>query len=627
MPQDKTADFLSRYGVGEPAAEEQKTEAPPLMSVLPGMVSRHAVQGASMGGADEILGLLGGDADAYRGRLADEREAHTYITTGSEIAGGILPILATGGLGAMRAGVSAARGVVPAAKGLLSRFLTSAGQGAARGATYGGLSAEPGQRAGGAALGAGLGAALGGAIPLAGAGAGEVASRLAARRATQQTGISPTVLPVAREAALADTSTAAGNIRAAGQQAMAADAGPASAALLDAGMQGSGRAAATGRAALTQRAEASSRQVVKALDDAMGTPQVRAQHLSGFRNEGVAEAYKVAYGETLHADTLKLLRSLSTPADLRRAAALAKREGVEITNNVARTGGRTGDVYNVRAVDYVTRAMRDTARKKTNETGGYSNEARALFGAAKELRESAFTNHNAYREAVQLATPPLRQGEALRAGERFLRGTREEFKDEIAGMSPDELMSARTGMRVAIDDKMARVRKAFADPNADVKEASKVLQELSSRDVRDRIQLVLGDKATPLFDSLDEASRTFTLMGRVAPNSGTFARQATSRALDEELQDPVARFIQGIAGIRHGNVPGGIGQAGRAAARDAQSDELVRLMTSPGSTATLDKITRSIDPNSTREAVRQWVQGLGLAAQAPAQVTLANQQR
>ena len=632
MPQQQilsTDELLKKYGAGTPEPAPAEAEDAPLMSVLPGVVSRSALQGGTVGSADEILGWLGGDADQARAQLAKDRAAYPKTAMASEIIGSILPVLLTGGGAALGSAANIARGVgVPVAKSLLRRVAGGAAQGAARGAGYGAFSADPGSRAGGAAFGAGVGGVLGSAIPVAGSAVGAVGKKLAGRKATQQSGLSPSVLPVVREAAAADAATAPGNFAAAGKQAMMADAGPAMSAVADAATQGSSRAGAAARSALGTRAQASAQQVTSALDDALGSPPTRAAHLAKYRDPKVSEAYEGAYKELLNADTAKLLRQRATPSDLRRAAVIAKREGVEITNGIPGPGGKERSAYNVRAVDYVTRAMRDSARKKKNQTGGFSSEARGLFKAADDIRQSAFEKHPTYREAVNLATPKLRQQEALRAGENAFKGTREELKEEVAGMTADELDTVATGMRIAIDDKMARVRKAFADPNADVKEASKVLQELSSRDSRDRMQIVLGDRSAPLVEALDEASRTFSLSGRMADNSRTFARQSVRQAMDDELPQTGANIIRTLMGARYGNIPSSLGQTGGRAAREAQSDELIRLMMSPGRESTMQRITQSVNPQSTRDAVRQWAEGLlSTTLHGPGQAVTASGQR
>lgn len=138
-----------------------------------------AMQGLSMGGADEAVGGLNamgaalgpgtmGQRYAWGNAVADaqmaqSRQAHPYIMAGSEIAGGAA------------SGIAATAGIAPATT-LAGRFAQAAGIGGASGAVYSGLSTE------GGAVERGTAAALGGLIG-AGVGAASVPVEIGLRRA------------------------------------------------------------------------------------------------------------------------------------------------------------------------------------------------------------------------------------------------------------------------------------------------------------------------------------------------------------------------------------------------------------------------------------------------------------
>jgi len=151
-----------------------------------------AVQGSTLGGADELGGVIGRDGaisallnggnmvDGYQRerdiqRRMSERatDAHPWATLGGNMVGG----LATGGLGMEAGGVRTASGAarIGALEGGITGF--NSGEGA-------------GGSLGGAALGAAGGAALGGALQYAGSRAANTLSQRLERRAADRAGIS-----------------------------------------------------------------------------------------------------------------------------------------------------------------------------------------------------------------------------------------------------------------------------------------------------------------------------------------------------------------------------------------------------------------------------------------------------
>lgn len=103
------------------------------------------------------------------------------------------------------------------------------------------------------------------------------------------------------------------------------------------------------------------------------------------------------------------------------------------------------------------------------------------------------------------------------------------------------------GVRSQIDEVLANVRAVASDPNLDAREAQRALQNLSSRAVREKITMLMGDEAAAgrLFDQLDQASSALQLRAGVAANSRTFPRQATDQAMDAMLDTPLWRARQG----------------------------------------------------------------------------------
>ena len=646
MPQALSTDeLLRKYGAGtpEPAAEPEKQEGFNAQRFFDNFSMGQAVapnpdtttgvdaaalgfsHGALAGGPDEILQVIAGDsaANTYRESLRKSREDYPWITGGSEVVGSILPFILTGGGSGVVSAANVIRGVAPkVVPSIMRRIFSGSVQGAGRGVGYGALAADPGDRAGGALFGGGVGAVLGGSIPPVAAAIGAGGKKLAQWRARRQTGLTPAAHGPARDVLEADLPEAAKNIAAAGDQAMIADAGVASSGLLDATAAGSPAAGARVRAATSGRVATSTDRISGAIDDTLGTPQSMSAKLGEFRNPATRKLYDDAYAEALTDDTLKILRERATPADIRQAALTAKREGFSITNTVTQADGKTREVLNVRAVDYVTRTLRNKAKKRTSDK-------RSLYIAASDIRKAAYENHPNYRKAVEVATPEQRQTEALGVGRRLFTGTRDDLLREIEGMTPDELVIVRIGARSSIDDDLARVRRAFADPNADVKEATQALRRLSSRDSRDRLQMILPEKqADQLFDVLDEASRTFTLTSRLAENSKTASRISAKQGMDDALESSIDELGRTVSRARFGNLSGLFQSGDPAGARAGQADELIRLLTAPGNMDKIYRIAGSVDPSRTGEAVRRWAEGLlSTTLQGPAQAVTASGQR
>ena len=133
--------------------------------------ARTAAQGATLGFADEIAGMLGGDVEASRQRIEDLRTAEPVATALGEVAGTIPGLLIPGGA-AVRAG-GVARGAA-----------VGAGVGAAAGAGVGIGEAEGpiGERLDEGLVGAGIGAAIGAPLGAGGVWIGRLLPRVFGKR-------------------------------------------------------------------------------------------------------------------------------------------------------------------------------------------------------------------------------------------------------------------------------------------------------------------------------------------------------------------------------------------------------------------------------------------------------------
>lgn len=130
--------------------------------------ARMAAQSLSFGFADDLVGLLGGDAEASRQRVADLRTAAPGASFASELAGAAATA-PFGGLLARGAGQVAGRVGGQTGRAILRGSLPAAATGrvvggAVEGAVEGAGEAEPGERGAGGLFGGILGGATGGLL-------------------------------------------------------------------------------------------------------------------------------------------------------------------------------------------------------------------------------------------------------------------------------------------------------------------------------------------------------------------------------------------------------------------------------------------------------------------------------
>ena len=153
-------------------AELQQLEAQygqePIKQSFPEKISdlaSMALQGASFGYSDELVGKLAGEEAMLkeRERLSRTQERHPYLSTGAEISGSLLT--PAGGIKLLgRGGQAISKGIGKYASGSKASAIgAGAGLGATSGALYGSGISEEGERLGGAISGGVLGGVGGGA--------------------------------------------------------------------------------------------------------------------------------------------------------------------------------------------------------------------------------------------------------------------------------------------------------------------------------------------------------------------------------------------------------------------------------------------------------------------------------
>jgi hypothetical protein len=557
-----------------------------------------------------ISGLMPGGrgfAKSAEERLDYERARDRAFDKSNPISSMALQL--AGGVGS---GVGIAAGIAPRLSNM--GRIAATGTGLAGGATLGAVDgATRGEdmtdRAAQAAIGGVIGGAVGAAAPAIAKGAGEAVSRVSQALSTSRDlrglGLSRGAANVIDRSMMADGSLGGigqGRIAAAGSQGMLADAGPSSAGLLDAVIQQGGPGAVAAREAVEGRVTAASGQIGNALDNALGQPQGVTATQSAIRTQakpGVASAYDTAYSTPIDyaapaARDLEAMVARVPSSVISRANNLMAIEGNasrQIMADIADNGRVTfRQMPDVRQIDYITRALNDVAKAGDGQgaLGGMTAEGRAYGNLARDLRNVTGDLVPAYREALDTASDPIRQINAVELGQRLISPstTRDEAAELLRGMGTAEREAVKQGVRSQIDDAMSNISRIASDPNIDAREAAKGLRDLSSRSSREKVALVIGgDEAAALFNQLDEAARAFELRANVATNSKTATRQiARDNIADMNAPGPIGTLAEGRpmeAGRRILQGALGTGPQARVGRDDQIYSELAQALTGP----------------------------------------------
>ena len=293
------------------AAREQESESVLSRITKTGFdVVRTINQGLLVGAGDEVNAALSaaydsatGDVsfgEAYEASLATGRERlknfraeNPVISTILEMAGALPTAIAVPG--------GAAAG---AARSIVSRVATGAAAGGATGAAYGFAQGEGGakERMEAAVLPGAAGTVLGAAAAPVAKGVGKIAERVTGRSEQAATGMAPETADIIRESVRSDMRGGAERMARAGNDAMLADIGPNTKALLDVAVQKSGPAGAAARQAIDDRVTLASTNVRDSLDTALGRPEGLKTIEKGLKarsQPAVGAAYNEAYSRTI----------------------------------------------------------------------------------------------------------------------------------------------------------------------------------------------------------------------------------------------------------------------------------------------------------------------------------------
>mgnify|MGYP001587784974 CR=1 FL=1 len=398
------------------------------------------------------------------------------------------------------------------------------------------------------------------------------------------------------------TGTGAQRLTNAGPDAMLADAGPSARSLLDTTIQKSGPAGSIASQAVERRAEAANRVVTDALDNTFGVPKGLLSTEAGIR-QGTAgarsAAYDAAYSSPINyaapeaMDLQQLLTRVPSEA-LASANKLMKMEGVKSPQIMATISPNGAVKYSrlpdVRQIDYITRGLNQAAEtgEGAGALGGQTAMGRAYQNLSRDIRSTLKGLVPEYGKALNTAAEPIAARNALRFGESIFSSgtTRDEVARELQGMSGAERLSAMTGARAFIDEKIANVTRAVTDGNMEAREAAAAIKSLSSRANHEKISSLVGQAgADRLFQAIDRAAMSLDLRAGVAQNSKTFARLAMDKTVQDYTNSGVWNAVKSGEPVNAGkhiiqNILGGTPQA-KQAAEDKIYQEVTTALTGP----------------------------------------------
>lgn len=604
------------------------------------------LQGVPFAGeyADEALGWAAGklgmqtqeDAtNAIRGAQQDMDQENPKTAMALRVGGGL-------------AGSAVGAGVMPwwTPQSLLGQTAYGAGMGAgiggAEGAVAGyGSGTDPESRAANAksraAWGAGIGGLVGGLAPAVTAGLSNLGRRgldwWNVRNEARQLGMERPAYEHVIRALEADDAFGPGGqqrIAQAGNEAMLADAGPATENLLDATQRTAGEGSALARQRIEGRAARAGLQGNDALDNALGVPRGMETMQEANRvgtQAARSTAYDAAYAAPIDYSTAQgqqleqmfpeipqdVLRTANRLMQVRREPASA-----QIILRQMPDGSFVPErLPDVRQWDYITRAMNDLAEGQEGRgaLGGQTGIGSGFQDWSRDIRRTLRGLVPEYGQALDVAGDAIANRQAMDFGARLLdpRTTRDEVARMMNGLTPIERQHMMAAVRSQIDERLANVTRALSDNNMDAREAAKAVKDLSSRAAREKMEALLGpQEARTFFEQFDQAARGIELRANMHQNSKTTAMQRAQREIDDAVNGGVVNAVRegrpvNLAQSIWQRMAGGT-PADRIVRNDRVWSQIADALTGPVNAQTM-RAARTLAQNAPRNANAARVAG------------------
>lgn len=569
----------------------------------------------------------------------DRQRPNTALA--SEIAGGVAGSIpfAVGGVGAVGQVPGIAQRV---AAGGVAGGLFGAADGTASG--YGAGTNRKERREMAAqrgTIGAGVGGVLGALAPVVGSAAKAVYRRvrkLDVATIADEFGVDRRTAGVLKGyLANDDLDAAAATIARIGDDAMLADAGPATTQALDTAAQTGGRALRIASDRVNERAAQAGQRLAKRLDDILGPAdgvKAAARDISRRTSSARQQAYNTAFSKPIDyaapsGRKVEEVLSRIPPRTLRAAVDEANEAmtaaGVrnrQIMAEIAEDGSVVfREMPNVQQLNEIKIALGAQGREAVDQFGRPTAQGLRANKLAGELRDAISEAVPEYRAAVRLGGDKIAEDNALDMGRKLLSRstTLEDVRAAMKGASVEARAAAKRGLRENIEATLSNVRRTITDPNVDAREAMTLIKDLSSRANMAKARLVLGKDAAALFDELDKAEAALALRAAMSRNSATAIRTAGRESLDAATQPGAAGTLAQGRPVEAAQrvvqvLTGATGEA-QGAARDEVAAQIADALTAkrgPEAARALAIVKRAMAGQPVKEAeARLVVRALG----------------
>ena len=352
----------------------------------------------------------------------------------------------------------------------------------------------------------------------------------------------------------ASLDAAVARIRSAGDQGMIADAGTAADHLLDAAAATTPAASELTQQVVGERAAAASRSITETMDETLGISptgnKAAYKKISEETAQGRSDAYTDAYKQPINyasdegraiESVLDLIDESEMMGAIKKANADMRLDGKknqQIMATIADDGTISyKEMPNVQQLDYIKRAFGKLGNDATDITGKVSSDGIRYNTISGRLKQAIGNAVPLYNDAVALGGDKIMQDKALKIGGELLsKKTKRETVEYLAKASVDERAAARQGVRNQIEDTLAEVKNSLATEDIDIKEAQKLLTDLSSRANLDKLSFIIGPKGvSDMMEKLTMVRRALTLQQAIAKNSATAGRQSLQKIGDAAL--------------------------------------------------------------------------------------------
>lgn len=361
-----------------------------------------------------------------------------------------------------------------------------------------------------------------------------------------------------------DVKAALQNIFNAGEEGMLADSGIAAQALLDAAQATGGKASQIATEEVSGRVSRQGAQLSNTMDQRLGKLPEYDGVTGGAADlgEGIASAsrasrqaaYKEAFDTPIDyssgvgrsvenifnaiPERFKA-KAIERANDNMSLDAIASGQPVpkQIMVDIAEDGSISfSEMPNLRQLDQIKQAIGKVAFSEVDSLGRPTADALDAVQWYRQISQSLKEASPKYAEAVSLGGDKISLDNSLELGLSMLKPklTPRDVSISLKGVGPEEIRYAKLGIRSAINDSIGNAKATIASPDIDINALRKVFSDLSSKNSRDKIRLVMGSKeADRLFKDLDRAQMSLALRAATAINSKTFTRQVVEGQVDE----------------------------------------------------------------------------------------------